>query len=227
MDIHNGHRKRLRDIFCKKGIDALSDVNILELLLFYSIPRADTNPIAHSLLEKFGSLSAVFDADYQQLLKVEGIGESSAMLIKFIPQLARAYLDDKYAEGQVLDTAEKAGEFLLPKYVDKINEVVYMICLDNKAKLINCKLVFEGSINSAQISVRKIVEQAVISNASSVIISHNHPAGLALPSGEDIATTKKIREALALVSIHLQDHIIVAQHDFVSLAESVGNMYIL
>lgn len=219
-NLHEGHRERMRARFLKTGLDGFDDHTALELLLFYSIPRGDTNGIAHRLMERFGSFSGVLDASIEELQKVPGIGERSAFLLKMIPEFSRRYQEDRHSMGTILDSSEKIGNYLRNKYIGRTNEVVYLICLDNKKKLLYCDILTEGTINSAPITVRSIVEIAMRVGAASVVISHNHPQGFALPSADDIATTQKLRTALQMVSVELLDHIIVAQDDFVSLADS-------
>lgn len=220
MNIHTGHRERMKKRFLEHGLENFDDHNILELLLFYALPRADVNPLAHALISKFGSLSAVFDAPVDELTKVSGIGMNTALFIKLIPQVSRRYLISRSCFDDILNSTKKAGEFLLPHFYAERDEVVYMICLDAKCKVINCKLLFRGSVNSANVSVRKIVENALLYNSTSVIIAHNHTSGIALPSNEDKVTTRRIEEALCAVDIVLTDHIIVADDDFVSLADN-------
>ncbi len=219
-DIREGHRERLKRRFIENGIESFSDHNILELLLFYVVPRRDTNMAAHRLMQRFGSLSAVFDAPMQELCEIEGIGKNAACYLKLFSQVARVYFNDKLKDGILLDSSEKVGEYLIPKYVGIMHEMVLLICLDAKGKVLSCTAVMEGTINATQVSVRKIVETAVRNNAASVILSHNHPSGLAIPSREDVATTKKIEQALALISVALVDHIIVADNDWVSFRDS-------
>lgn len=218
--LHEKHRDRLRERFLKDGLDSFEPHNVLELLLFYARPRGDTNPLAHRLVETFGSLSGVLDAAVEDLCQVEGMGKKTAVFLKMIPQVSRYYLDDKFKNGYIIDGAKSAGEFLLPKFVGKTNEVVYLVCLDNKGKVINTTQVMEGSVNATQVSARRIIEIAIRTNASAVIISHNHPNGVAIPSGADVATTRNLDQALRLVGISLMDHIIVAEDDFTSMADS-------
>lgn len=218
--MHKGHRSRLKARMLKEGLDKFEPHNILELLLFFSIPRQDTNVIAHRLLNHFGSLSAVFDASFEELQEINGIGENSAYLIKLIPELSRAYIDDKHSVGIVLDNPQKVGDFLLNKFIGRNEEVVTLLLMDNKCKMLNCSVVFEGSVNAAAISIRKIAELALRSHASVAVIAHNHPNGIALPSKEDVETTKKLRDALKLVSVELVDHIVVADNDYISMAQS-------
>lgn len=218
--MHDGHRQRLKDRFLREGIDNFEDHNILELLLFFGIPRRDTNALAHSLMEKFGTLSGVFEAPFEELCKVKGMTQSAAFLISMVPQLSRKYLDDKYKAGQILNSTEKVGKFLLHKYVGRKDEMVSMICMDNKCRVLYWGIVSEGSVNAAEVSIRKIVQSALTQNSSNVIIAHNHPNGLAIPSSQDIKTTEKIKAALSAVGINLLDHIIIADDDFVSISES-------
>ena len=151
---HYGHRQRLKDRFLQTGFTGFDAHGILELLLFYSIPQRDTNDLAHELVKRFGSLSGVFDASYEDLVKVKGISANTATLLKMIPQLANAYLNDRNDPGIILDSAEKAGAFLMSKYVGATNERIYLLCLDNKLKLLNCVLMGgrqlkQGGISSA------------------------------------------------------------------------------
>ena len=220
MSVHDGHRERMKNKLLEAGLDAFDDHNVLELLLFYSMPRKDTNPLAHELLNHFGSLEAVFEAPADELQKISGIGENTVALIKLIPEVCRRYAIDKNRSDNVLDSAEKAGKFLIPRYLFERDEVVYIICLDAKCKVLCCKELFRGVANSAEISIRKIAELALAKNAASVIISHNHTSGIALPSYEDEVTTKRIKSALSSMGITLSDHIVVADDDFISMAES-------
>lgn len=220
MGVHDGHRERMKNKLLEQGLDVFDDHNVLELLLFYSMPRKDTNPLAHELLNHFGSLEAVFEAPAEELSKINGIGENTITLLKLIPEVSRRYFIDKNKFDNILDSSKKAGEYLIARYMYERDEVVYVICLDSKCKVICCKELFRGVANSAEISVRKIAELALAKNATSIIISHNHTSGIALPSIEDEIATKRIKTALASMGIALSDHIIVADDDFVSMADS-------
>ena len=222
MGVHDGHRKRLKRRFLSEGLDSFEDHNILELLLFYALPRSDTNEIAHRLLEQFKSLSGVFDAPLEELCKIKGISEHSATLMKLIPRLSSAYHTDKSKDIKIISSTNAAGKFFVPRFYGKQNEEVHVMLLDDKKKVIKCEKVFEGTVNSTPITVKKVVAMAVNSNATGVILAHNHPGGIALPSKSDLRATEKIYRALELINIQLCDHIIVADDDFVSLADS-GN----
>ena len=209
----------MRRRFAQTGLSGFADHEALELLLFYAIPRRDTNPLAHRLLERYGSLEGVFTAPAEDLEKVEGMGESAALLLRLVPLLAEK--SRERTDGPViLNSTERAGEYLLRRFDGKKNELVYELCLDRKGKLLACKLLTEGDVNGAELNIRRLVENALLTNASAVILSHNHPSGVALPSSEDFATTDRTRAALEGVGIPMVDHIIVADGDFVSMRDS-------
>ena len=218
--LHTGHRARLKAQFLQAGLDAFTDIQVLELLLFYANPRQDTNPIAHRLLNQFGTLSAVLDAPVELLESVKGVGENAAQMLHLIQCVCRRYLIDRASYEQILDSTEKAGAFLVPYFFGARDEMVYLLCLDAKCKVLDCRMLSVGGVNTAAVSVRKIVEAALACNATSVVLAHNHTSGIALPSKEDEATTRQIRTALDAVGILLVDHIIVADDDFVSMADS-------
>ena len=219
-NIHRGHREKMRQRFLKSGLEGFADHEALELLLFYAIPRQDTNPIAHRLMERYGSLSAVLSAPAEDLKKVEGIGESAAVLLKAAGQIAqKARLSDATAQRPLTDV-EAVGAYLLERYAGETHEVVYELCLDQKGKLLACKRLSEGSASSAALDIRKVVENAILTSASAVILAHNHPSGIALPSDDDCAATTQAARALQTIGVTLADHIVVADDDFVSMAQS-------
>jgi len=218
--IHKGHRQRMKDRFREEGLDNFSEVQVLELLLFYCIPQKDTNPIAHELLNHFGSLSQVLEAPVEELIKVSGIGENAALLLKLVTDVGRYYLVSRSQQLTILPTLNACAEYLVPRFFGRRVETIFLLCLDAKCKVLCCKEVGEGSVNSAGISIRKIVELALGVNATSVVLAHNHPSGLAIPSDEDVHTTRRLAAALRAVDIHLADHIIVADDDHVSMVQT-------
>ncbi len=219
-NIHRGHREKMRQRFLKSGLEGFADHEALELLLFYAIPRQDTNPIAHRLMERYGSLSAVLSAPAEDLKKVEGIGESAAVLLKAAGQIAqKARLSDATAQRPLTDV-EAVGAYLLERYAGETHEMLYELCLDQKGKLLACKRLSEGSASSAALDIRKVVENAILTSASAVILAHNHPSGIALPSDDDCAATTQAARALQTIGVTLADHIVVADDDFVSMAQS-------
>jgi DNA repair protein RadC len=220
MSTHDGHRQRLKNRFRQEGLDKFDEHQVLELLLFYAIPQKDTNDLAHHLVEHFGSLSQVLEAPVEELEKISGVGPNVSTLLSLTAALARYYMVNRGAHSAVLTTTEMCGDYLLPHFVGRRNETVFLLCLDAKCKVLGCKEVGEGSVNSASVPIRRIVEIALGMNATTVVLAHNHPSGLALPSGEDVQTTRRLALALDTVDITLADHIVVADDDYVSMAQS-------
>ena len=220
MAVHDGHRERLKERFRSEGLDAFTEVQVLELLLFYSVPRKDTNEIAHALLEKFGTLAQVLDANPADLEKVPGMGSSSALFLKLLSAAGRRYQISRTESATILRTLEQCGAYLQPRFFGRKHEAVFLLCLDAKCKVLACKQVGEGSVNSAGVPIRRIVETALSANATMVVLAHNHPSGLALPSADDIQTTKRLAVALDTVEITLIDHLVFSDDDYVSMAQS-------
>ena len=220
MGIHDGHREKKRRQFLQHGLDSFADHEVLELLLFYAIPRKDTNPIAHALMDRFGSLDAVLSAPVEELCRVEGVGPAAAALLKLTPQVYRRSRMAAAERERVLNSSQRAGDYLLELFTGETAEVLYELCLDRKGKLLACRRVGEGGVSSINVDLRKIVENALLTGASGVILSHNHPSGIALPSADDCAATVRVKEALRTVGLVLVDHIVVADGDYVSMADS-------
>ena len=220
MGVHDGHREKVRQRFLSGGLDGFADHEALELLLFYAIPRRDTNVLAHQLIERYGSLHGVLTAPMEDLKNFPGIGERTAVLLHLAPELYRKSRLQAAAQDTPLNSVERVGTFLLERFSGERNEVVYQLCLDRKGKLLSCKRLAEGGLMATALNIRSVVENAVLTAASAVILAHNHPSGVALPSPDDLATTQQIQRALDAIGIPLTDHIIVADGDFVSLAQS-------
>ena len=212
-----GHRQRLKNRFLSEGLEGFEPHNVLELLLFFTVPRCDTNPIAHDLIDTFGSLSDVFDAEYEDLMQVNGIKEHSAALIKLIPAISRYYYMDRQQKRIDLSTNEKIGEYLISLYYGINVETVYLLLLDNKMHLIGRVKLHEGSVNSAAIDIRKIAERAFAKRAAHVILAHNHPNGIAVPSGDDLLTTQNVLRALKPLQIDFVNHFIVAEDKYAAI----------
>ena len=217
---HSGHRERLKNRFENEGLDCFENHEILELLLYYSIPYRDTNPIAHSLIKKYGSLPAVLEAGICDLKKNEGIGRSSAVLLSMVPSLCRRYQVDRWSVKSVINSSSKAGKYASALFTGKIYEAFYVISLDAQNRVNNASMVHEGTINEAHVYPRLIIEVALRHQANSVILAHNHPGGTTKASTADIEVTRKITEAMKSISIQVVDHIIVAGENYVSFAES-------
>lgn len=217
---HKGHRARLKSEFLTRGLAGMPDHKALELLLCYAIPQGDVNPLAHRLMDTFGSLSGVFNATPEQLMAVKGVGEHAACLIKLIPALGGRYQADRSQLGDILDTTESLGEYLAPEFFGQRNEVTVVLCLDAKCKVLQCQQLAEGSSDSTPLGLRKMMEVALACNASQVVLAHNHISNIATPSQEDILATKMAFDAFQQIDILLRDHLIFAFDDYVSLRDS-------
>lgn len=222
--IHDGHRVRLKNKFLANGFQGFEPHNILELLLFYSIPRKDTNEIAHQLLNHFGSLKNVFNAEFEDLIKINGISENSATLIKMIPKIAQEYMSDSLKNVTVYDTAGKIGEFFVNKYLGEKKEIVYAMLLNNKFELLTVIKVHEGSVNSAQVSSRIILDSVVKYNASMIALAHNHPDGTVCPSMNDINTTADMMAAFGAFGIELIEHFVIAGNEYCPVIHNTGSL---
>lgn len=218
--IHSGHRKRAREEFRARGLSGMADHKVLELLLFYAIPQGDVNPLAHALIEHFGSLSGVFHATYEQLARVKGIGENTATLIKLLPAIAGRYLEQVSDAGEQLTESWQYQRLLSPLFFGTRSEMAYLVCMDGKSKLIACRKLGEGIANAVDITSRRVLEEALSSNATRVILAHNHISGVAMYSQVDIASTRELARILRTIGIELVDHVILAGDEMVSMRDS-------
>lgn len=219
-NLHMGHRKRVKDRFQNEGIDSFNDHQVLEFLLFYSIPMKDTNELAHRMIQEFGSLSGVFEANSKDICNKCGVSENTAILISLVPSLARRYFKGKWGEKIVLSSASKAGEYSVSLFVGRQYENFYIICLDSQNRINHSALVHEGSISEVPVYPRIIVELALRHQAHSIILAHNHPGGSLTPSQEDISITNTIVSVLESIDIKVRDHIIVSGDKYISLKQN-------
>ena len=217
---HSGHRKRMRDRFLRDGMDSLQDHEVLELLLFYAIARQDTNELAHRLINRFGSLSGVFDAPVEELKRVEGVGGTTAVFIKTYPEVFRRYTMDKKKKVRRLYSYEDVADYAKSYLIGRRREGILVVLLNANSQILFSDIVYEGSVNAAEIYFRDLIRLASSYDAVGVILAHNHPSGDCLPSREDIITTRMAAEALGKIDVTLVDHVIVAGDDCVSMATS-------
>ncbi len=218
--VHTGHRKRVKEEFLARGLEGLPDHRVLELLLFYAIPQGDVNPLAHALLEHFGTLSDVFQATYEELLKVRGIGPNAAALIQLVPAIGARYMADRVSLSGRLTRPEDYMEVLEPYFFGARVELCYLLCMDGKEKLITCRKLGEGILNQVPVASRKVVEEALSCNAALVVLAHNHVSGLATPSPADVQSTRHLARLLREVNVTLVDHLIFTDGDMVSMSQS-------
>ncbi len=217
-NIHAGHRERVKARFDASGLEDFSDHQILEFLLFYAIPQRDTNEMAHKLLNEFGSLSGVFDAKVHEIEKI--VGKGGARLIKLIMPIAKRYYLDRENYAKVFTSPSDIGNYVVNYFIGETFEKIILLCFDAKLKLLNVTQIAEGNVSSCNINNRLVCETALKYNASMVVLAHNHPGGIALPSREDMMLTKDLSEFLDTLDIELFDHIVVGNRDFVSFRDS-------
>ncbi len=215
-EIHKGHRQRLKERFLQKGIEALEPHEVLELLLFYTIPQRNTNDIAHDLINRFGSLTAVLDAPVKSLCEVKNISENAAVLLKLIPQMLRYYQvtpDDKLS----MDNYDFVLKYFSSLYIGVKNEEFRVCCLDNNLQVISCNTLSVGSSCEVSVNVRMVAKAAFDANSNFVILSHNHPDTYPKPSKEDVKLTTEIITGLRPIGIQVLDHIIVGKGEVLSM----------
>ena len=220
MSIHDGHRQRLKNRFRKEGLDRFDEIQVLELLLFYAIPQKDTNPLAHRLLETFGSLQGVMEARPEQLMQVNGVGEETATLLSLMLPLFRRYEGSVCANTQKLTHYTDARDFCYAMLVGYRKECFGVISVSAQMKVLGSRIVAEGVLTEVPAYPRLVVEEALNHNAYGVILCHNHPGGEARPSQRDIDMTQLIQDTLKPLGIGLLDHMIVADGLVYSMAHT-------
>ncbi len=217
--VHDGHRKTVKKKFIENGLDVFQPHEALELYLYYAIPRKDTNPLAHKLLDRFMTISGVCDAPIDELMNDFGLTENTAVLLKLLPQMSRLYNESKLLDDNIIQL-DTVGELIKTKFIGRIEEVVVLLLGDAKGKIIFFDVIAKGSVNSSDMPIRKIVDISIRHNAKLAFIAHNHPSGNALPSKSDMETTKIIYSTLKAVGVRLYDHFVVTDDDYVSFRES-------
>ncbi len=218
VNVHAGHRARMRERFRKCGIDGFNEHQIIELLLFYTCPRKDTNELAHTLINKFGSIAGVMNADYEELTAINGISENTATLFKFIPQFLHIYYSSN-TSGTSYDNLDKLKNLFKPYFVGLTHEEFRLACFDNNLRVVSNVLISTGSPSGTSVEKRKIVEEIVRAKSTTVAIAHNHPRGIPTPSQNDIAATRTICSELKAIDVKLLDHIIVGELSVISMRE--------
>lgn len=218
VNLHEGHRARMRERFRKSGFNDFDEHQMIELLLFYACPRIDTNELAHVLVNKFGGIAGIMDASYEELMSLKGVSENTATLFKIIPCILPIYFNSR-SDGTVYDNTDKLKALFRPQFVGLTHEQFRLACLDSNLRTVSNVLVSEGNPNSSPFEMRKIVEETFKAKSVNVVIAHNHPKGLPMPSEEDIASTRYISATLRSLGVTLLDHIIVGERAAASMRE--------
>ena len=218
---YSEHRKRVRESYLNHGFDSKTHPYlVLEMLLYYSIPRIDTKPIAKSLMSKFKTLNAVFSASIEQLCEVKGIGKTTAIHLKLIGNILNICNSEKNGLIKNFVSTDDIGNFLLGEYLFLSVEKFSVICLDAIGNKLSFDFLSKGDTHSVGVSTRDIVELAIKHKATSIVLCHNHPSGIALPSPIDAEITRIIVDTLMPIGIRVFDHIIIAGNDYVSMSQS-------
>ena len=217
---HEGHREKLRQRFIREnGFEHFEDHQILELLLFYANARSDTNPIAHALLEEFGSLKGVLEARPEMLTRVSGVGDRAATLISMVVPLTRVWNRCAMNVPDRINNSREAEKYCLSILAGYRTERFYVISLNAQCSVLGQRKISDGSLSEVSAYPRMVMETALNYNAHSVLLCHNHPGGTCAPSPEDIASTLQLQRLLNGVGILLLDHIIVANDTTYSMIQ--------
>ena len=217
--MHSGHRQRMRERFRKDGLEGFAPHEVLELLLYYTRAQGDTNPLAHGLLDAFGSLKGVLEASPEQLMTVKGMGEESATLISMMLPVFRRYSACVCEERKRISNRREAEGYCAALLAGQRTEHFYALCLSADNHLLGQRLIAEGTLTEVAAYPRLVVETALNYNAHSVILCHNHPSGVCIPSDDDLSTTRKLMRLLAGLGITLLDHVIVSGDQTYSMTQ--------
>jgi DNA repair protein RadC len=215
----SGHRARLRERFSRGGATALLDYEKLELLLTYAIPRSDTKDLAKELLKKFRSMGGVLHARPEQLQQVKGIGPNAASLLAIVREVAVSSMHEEVDKRDALNDRRSVNNFLRGQYGNRPDEYVSMLMLDSANRVMGAETLAEGTVNQCAIHPRTVVRKAILAGAAGMILAHNHPAGIAVPSEADWNLTKRLHDVGRLLDLPLLDHLIVCRDRVLSLRE--------
>jgi len=213
-----GHRKRLREKFLQSGLDGFLDYEIIELLLTLGTPRKDCKPMAKQLIEKYRGLIGVLDSSLEELQTINGIGPSNAFGIKLSQAVAERYFREKLDNKISLESPQQVFEYLKLRIGVQKKEHFTILCFDTRNNLI-VDDVSVGILDASLVHPREVFQKAIMSNASHVVVAHNHPSGDCTPSEADIITTKRLVEAGKILGILVNDHLIITANKYYSFAE--------
>lgn len=218
--VHKDHRKRMRKKFCEHGFDGFAEHEILEVLLYYSIPRQNTNPMAHKILDKYKTLANVFDAPTDELMRETGVSEVTATLLSMVPKLSRVYETSKWQRNDCLRDTDSLGKYAVSMFGDKLNEEFALICLDANRCVHWSGTIIKGTIDRTEAYPRIVVGEAIKHKATKLVFAHNHPNGTLAASVADKEATDVLIDVLKGIGIEVLDHIIVSGTRYFSMKES-------
>ncbi len=219
-NIHEGHRERMRSRFLLEGADGMATHEVLEMLLYGTIPRGDTNEISHHLLDEFGSLSNLIEADPDEIAKTAGVGIKSAIFLSLLHELVRRYEREKLDAKPTLKSLSRSVDFCMALLAYRTTECFYVVCMDSRRKVLHTSKISEGTVNDAAVSPRMVVEKVLRYKAASVLLCHNHPNGGVKPSWSDIILTNNLKNMLEPLGVQMMDHIIIGENQYFSFFEN-------
>jgi DNA repair protein RadC len=214
-----GHRERLRTRYLKNGINALSEYEVLELLLTYASPRKDVKPEAKELFKRFKGLKGVLDAPVESLTEVKGVGRRTALLMKLVKDMGMLYLKEQQVTKQQLGSPRQIVDYLRVAFGSLKDEHFIVLFLNANSEIVAEELISVGTVNETVVQPRKIFEKALKHKATSMILVHNHPGGTLKPTPEDINLTKRLLDLSYGLGIRILDHLIVTSNGYVSFLE--------
>ena len=218
---HENHRQRMFDRALKNGFEGFADHELLEMLLFYSIPRVNTNPTAHELLNRFSTVKDVMCASVHELCSVDGVGERSAVMLKLITEMMKRYERAAFIKPAAYRTIGQIARYLHPYFVGVNVEKLYLMLFNNRLNLIDCVPISEGVVNATDVPIAKISREIFQRNAAAVLIAHNHPNGIPTPSEEDIALTEELQRYLSTSSVVLLEHLVFVDYTYQPILQGI------
>ncbi len=220
QNLHELHRSRMRARFCTTGANSFQDHEILEVLLYYALPRRDTNELAHELLKHFGRLDKLFYATLEELIQIKGVGEKTAILLKTVFECHRR-IENTVGPEQELQLYDQIGEYLVKSYTGIQFEQMLLLILDKKGHIVRTIQISEGTYDMVAVNKRKIISYALSASAPFVVLAHNHPSGILVPSFEDKSLTMEIDELLKALNIELLEHFIIADGRYFGIKQNM------
>ena len=217
---HKGHRQRMRERVQSYGLDSLAEHEALEYVLYLTNAQRDTNGIAHDLIDRFGDFAAVLEASEEELCTVEGVGPSTARMLHLLPQISRYYGRSRTSTTRCIKTTEQMVSYLMAKFAWSDYERAMLVSLDSRKRVRAAVWLREGTSDRVSLDIKNVVAAAIKGGTDAVVLCHNHPNGVALPSLEDMDATGSIARALGLVNVHLLDHFILTDTEYFSMRDA-------
>lgn len=223
-NLHGGHRQRLKQRFLENGADGFEKHQLLELLLFFGIPQKDTNPIAHKLLNQFGTIRGVLEASAEELCEVDGVSEHTATLLKLVPAIWKVAASEIDTTARY-DSLNKIGQLLVKRYAGITVETVFLVLLDRSWHIIDIVNLGEGSVKQVRLDTRKLIEVTIRKNAAMALLAHNHPNGNLVPSADDLATTEEVARVFRSIHVDFLEHLLIADGRFDPLLTKTEDVF--